>query len=52
MLNNWLIIAASLAYIGVLFAIASYGDRLAAKRPAGGRAHARPMIYALTLAVY
>ncbi len=52
MLNNWLIIVASLAYIGVLFAIATYGDRLAAKRPAGGRAHAKPLIYALTLAVY
>ena len=52
MLNNSLIILASLAYIGVLFAIASYGDRLAAKRPAGQRAKAKPLIYALTLAVY
>ncbi len=52
MLNNWLIIVVSLAYIGVLFAIASYGDRLAAKRPAGRRATAKPVIYALTLAVY
>ena len=52
MLNNWVIIVVSLAYIGVLFAIASYGDRLAAKRPAGRRSHARPLIYALTLAVY
>ncbi len=52
MLNNWLIIVASLAYIGVLFAIASYGDRLAARRPADRRASAKPLIYALTLAVY
>ncbi len=52
MLNNWLIIVASLAYIGVLFAIASYGDRLAAKRPADRRANAKPLIYSLTLAVY
>jgi Na+/proline symporter/signal transduction histidine kinase/CheY-like chemotaxis protein len=52
MLNNWLIIVASLAYIGVLFAIASYGDRLAARRPADRRANAKPLIYALTLAVY
>lgn len=52
MLNNWLIIVASLAYIGVLFAIATYGDRLAAKRPAGQRATAKPLIYSLTLAVY
>ncbi|MDH3738105.1 MAG: hybrid sensor histidine kinase/response regulator, partial [Alphaproteobacteria bacterium] len=52
MLNNWVIIVASLAYIGVLFAIATYGDRLAAKRPVGQRVHAKPLIYALTLAVY
>jgi len=52
MLNNWLIIVTSLAYIGVLFAIASYGDRLAARRPVDQRAKAKPLIYALTLAVY
>jgi Na+/proline symporter/signal transduction histidine kinase len=52
MLNNSLIVAASLAYIGVLFAIASYGDRLAKKQPAGRRKNAKPLIYALTLAVY
>lgn len=52
MLNNWLIIVASLTYIGVLFAIATYGDRLAARRPAGQPASAKPMVYALTLAVY
>jgi Na+/proline symporter/signal transduction histidine kinase/CheY-like chemotaxis protein len=52
MLNNSLIVIASLAYIGVLFAIASYGDRLAKKQPAGQRKNAKPLIYALTLAVY
>ena len=52
MLNSGLIIVASLAYIGVLFAIATYGDQLAAKRPAGQRAKPKPLIYALTLAVY
>jgi Na+/proline symporter/signal transduction histidine kinase/CheY-like chemotaxis protein len=52
MLNNWLIIIASLTYIGVLFAIATYGDRQAARRPAGQPASAKPMVYALTLAVY
>ncbi len=52
MLNNWLIIVASLTYIGVLFAIATYGDRQAARRPAGEPASAKPMVYALTLAVY
>ncbi|NNE84270.1 MAG: hybrid sensor histidine kinase/response regulator [Alphaproteobacteria bacterium] len=52
MLNNSLIVVASLAYIGVLFAIASYGDRLAKKQPAGRRKNAKPLIYALTLAVY
>ena len=52
MLTNWLIIVASLAYIGVLFAIATYGDRLAARRPAERRSNAKPLVYALTLAVY
>jgi len=28
MLNNWLIIVASLAYIGVLFAIATYSSSI------------------------
>ncbi len=49
MLQGWTVIAIAVAYIGFLFAIASYGDKLALKRPAG---HGRPIIYALTLGVY
>ncbi|MCK0196062.1 hybrid sensor histidine kinase/response regulator [Ancylobacter sp. 6x-1] len=48
MLQGWVIIAAALAYVGILFAVASFGDR---RRPrASGRG--RPYIYALSLAVY
>ena len=49
MLQGWTVIAVAVAYIGFLFAIASYGDKLALKRPSG---HGRPFIYALTLGVY
>jgi Na+/proline symporter/signal transduction histidine kinase/CheY-like chemotaxis protein len=49
MLNGWTIVAVALGYLGLLFAIASYGDRVAERRP---RNHARPIIYALTLGVY
>jgi Na+/proline symporter/signal transduction histidine kinase/CheY-like chemotaxis protein len=56
MLTPWTVIAVALAYVAVLFAIASYGDR-AARRTGrggrdGGRGGARPLIYALSLAVY
>ncbi|MBT4907533.1 MAG: hybrid sensor histidine kinase/response regulator, partial [Rhodospirillaceae bacterium] len=50
MLTNWTILAASLIYIGVLFAIASWGDRTAQRH--GSRIRAKPVIYALSLAVY
>ncbi|MBT5943396.1 MAG: sodium:solute symporter, partial [Rhodospirillaceae bacterium] len=50
MLTNWTILAASLIYIGVLFAIASWGDRTAQRY--GSRIRAKPVIYALSLAVY
>jgi len=49
MLNGWTILAVALGYLGLLFAIASYGDKLALRRPHG---HARPIIYALSLGVY
>jgi Na+/proline symporter/signal transduction histidine kinase/ActR/RegA family two-component response regulator len=49
MLTAWTVILVALAYVGVLFAIASYGDR-AARRTARGTP--RPLIYALSLAVY
>jgi Na+/proline symporter/signal transduction histidine kinase/CheY-like chemotaxis protein len=50
MLNDWTILAASLVYIGVLFAIASWGDRRTARQ--GSRLRAKPIVYALSLAVY
>ena len=49
MLRASVVIFAALAYIGFLFAIASYGDRL---RPKAVRRAPRPMIYSLSLAVY
>ncbi|MBO6781844.1 MAG: hybrid sensor histidine kinase/response regulator [Alphaproteobacteria bacterium] len=50
MLNDWTILVASLAYIGILFAIASWGDRASARH--GPRIRAKPVVYALSLAVY
>lgn len=49
MIDGWTIVAASLAYIGVLFLVAYFGDRLAK-----GRAHGnfRAIVYSLSLAVY
>lgn len=49
MLQGWVIVLVSFAYLGVLFAIASYGDRRAA---AGRSVIASPYIYGLSLAVY
>jgi Na+/proline symporter/signal transduction histidine kinase/ActR/RegA family two-component response regulator len=49
MLTPWTVIAVALAYVGVLFAVASYGDRAAGR---AGRGGARPLVYALSLAVY
>ncbi|HEY0832681.1 MAG TPA: PAS domain-containing hybrid sensor histidine kinase/response regulator [Azospirillum sp.] len=49
MIVGWAILAYSLAYVGILFAIAWWGDRASRRR---GRPAARPMIYALSLAVY
>ncbi len=50
MLNDWTILAASLGYIGILFAIASWGDRKVGRH--GARVRAKPLVYALSLAVY
>jgi Na+/proline symporter/signal transduction histidine kinase/ActR/RegA family two-component response regulator len=49
MLSTWGVIFVALGYVGVLFAIAAYGDRSAniARRGVG-----RPYVYALSLAVY
>jgi Na+/proline symporter/nitrogen-specific signal transduction histidine kinase len=49
MLQGWVIVLVSFAYLGVLFAIASFGDRRA---EAGRSVIANPYIYALSLAVY
>jgi Na+/proline symporter/nitrogen-specific signal transduction histidine kinase len=49
MLHSWVIIPVSLAYLGILFAIAYYGD----KRADEGRSLiANPYIYSLSLGVY
>ena len=48
MLQGWVVIAVALAYIGLLFLIASYGDRT--RRLA--RSRMRLMIYPLSLAIY
>jgi len=50
MMHGWLVIIAASAYILFLFAIASYGDRMAPHFRSGGRG--RPLIYALSLSVY
>jgi len=49
MLQRWVIVAVPFAYLGVLFAVAHFGDRRA---EAGRSVIANPYIYALSLAVY
>lgn len=49
MLTGGLIVVASFAYVGLLFAIAAYGDKRA---DAGRSLIANPYIYTLSLAVY
>lgn len=48
MLSGWTIILISLAYLGLLFAIAYFGD----KSSAGKQWASNPVIYSLSLAVY
>lgn len=49
MLQNWIILTSAFAYLGVLFAVAYYGD----KRADQGRSLiANPYIYTLSIAVY
>lgn len=68
MLQGWVVIAVALGYIGLLFLIASYGDRLRGRSRVLGGAQAAPsqgqsqglgaagrtrlMIYPLSLAIY
>jgi Na+/proline symporter/signal transduction histidine kinase/ActR/RegA family two-component response regulator len=49
MLQGWIVIAVALGYIGLLFVVASYGDRA---RPLGREGGFRAMIYPLSLAIY
>ncbi|MEM1286974.1 MAG: PAS domain-containing hybrid sensor histidine kinase/response regulator [Pseudomonadota bacterium] len=49
MVPSWLALTAALGYIGLLFWIASFGDRRAADQP---MRRARPTLYALALAIY
>jgi len=51
LLNSWTVVLIALAYVGVLFAVASYGDRKV-RDTIGGHGQPRPLIYALSLAVY
>ncbi|MDF1631068.1 PAS-domain containing protein [Mycoplana sp. MJR14] len=50
MLPGWTIFAAAFAYLLLLFAVATYGDRKARSSDATGRG--RPLVYALSLAIY
>ncbi|WP_350332840.1 PAS domain-containing hybrid sensor histidine kinase/response regulator [Coralliovum pocilloporae] len=49
MLQGWVVASAALLYMGALFAIASWGDRMAVK---GKLLRSRPIIYSLSLAIY
>jgi Na+/proline symporter/signal transduction histidine kinase len=49
MLQGWVVIAVALAYIGLLFLVASYGDRT---RGLGRDGRGRLLIYPLSLAIY
>src|SRR3954447_1972988 len=49
MLQGWVVIAVALGYIGLLFLVASSGDRV---RRLGGDSRARLLIYPLSLAIY
>ena len=49
MLPGWAVIAVALGYIGLLFVIASYGDR---RSQLDGKTRSRLLIYPLSLAIY
>jgi Na+/proline symporter/signal transduction histidine kinase/ActR/RegA family two-component response regulator len=49
MLQGWVVIAVALGYIGFLFLVASYGDRM---RRRGRITRARLLIYPFSLAIY
>src|ERR1700682_1486088 len=49
MLQGWIVVAIALAYIGLLFVVASYGDKV---RLLGREGRLRLLIYPLCLAIY
>jgi Na+/proline symporter/signal transduction histidine kinase len=49
MLQGWFVVVSALGYIGLLFVVASYGDRMRARGRAG---RMRTLIYPLSLAIY
>src|SRR4051794_31835697 len=49
MLQGWIVVAIALAYIGLLFVVASYGDKV---RLLGREGRSRLLIYPLSLAIY
>ena len=48
-MQGWVVVVIAIVYLGFLFAVASYGDRMAQN---GAWERGRPLIYALTLGVY
>ncbi|QDZ00684.1 response regulator [Nitratireductor mangrovi] len=48
-MSGWVVVIIAIAYVTLLFAIASIGDRRAARSDPG---RSRPIIYALSLAIY
>src|SRR5664279_1202510 len=53
MLEGWVVVAVALAYIGLLFLVASYGDQTRGQvRGIGREARTRLLIYPLSLAIY
>src|ERR1700732_3303200 len=49
MLQGWFVVVSALGYIGLLFVVASYADRMRARGRAG---RMRTLIYPLSLAIY
>ena len=51
MFTSWTVVLMALAYVGVLYGVATYGDRKV-RDNIGSQGKPRPLIYALSLAVY
>ncbi|MEM9278534.1 MAG: PAS domain-containing hybrid sensor histidine kinase/response regulator [Pseudomonadota bacterium] len=50
MVQSWITVLVAILYISILFAVASYGDRVRVRLP--GYKETKPNIYALSMAVY